>query len=100
MYTVLLNFSIVFGVTLASRDFHSKAVEGLLNAPAWWFESQPVGRILNRFGKDVAQIDQRLLPQLFQLIASTGSAISAVVIIGYSAPILLGMHFHRKHEVG
>ncbi|OCH93976.1 P-loop containing nucleoside triphosphate hydrolase protein [Obba rivulosa] len=88
---VSLNTCILIGVVRASRNFHSMAMSGLLSAPMWWFETQPTGRILNRFGKDVASIDQRLLPQLYALIASTGSCLSASVILGISAPIILGV---------
>ena len=62
----------------------------------WWFESQPIGRIMNRFSKDIESIDQRLMPQLFQLIAGVGSLISTVVILGYSTPIMLGK---SKHDI-
>ena len=60
----------------------------------WWFESQPIGRIMNRFSKDIEAIDQRLMPQLFQLVAGVGSLISTVVILGYSTPIMLGKSKH------
>ena len=63
----------------------------------WWFESQPIGRIMNRFSKDVESIDQRLMPQLFQLIASIGSLIAVVVILGYNTPIVLGKSRHDTH---
>jgi hypothetical protein len=45
---------------------------------------------MNRFSKDIESIDQRLMPQLFQLVAGVGSLISTVVILGYSTPIMLG----------
>jgi len=74
----------------ASRTFHSKALQGVLRVPMWWFEGQPIGRIMNRFSKDIEAIDQRLMPQLFQLVAGIGSLVSTIVIVGYSTPIMLG----------
>lgn len=62
----------------------------------WWFESQPIGRIMNRFSKDIEAIDQRLMPQVFQLVAGTGSLLSITVILGYSVPPILGMSFLVK----
>jgi ATP-binding cassette, subfamily C (CFTR/MRP), member 1 len=62
----------------------------------WWFESQPIGRIMNRFSKDMEAIDQRLMPQLFQLVAGIGSLISTIVILGYSTPIILGKFEHDR----
>ncbi|KAI9462255.1 P-loop containing nucleoside triphosphate hydrolase protein [Boletus coccyginus] len=86
---VILNVTILLSTIRASNTFHSKALKGVLRAPMWWFESQPIGRIMNRFSKDIESIDQRLMPQLFQLVAGIGSLISTVVILGYSTPIML-----------
>ncbi|KAI9462258.1 P-loop containing nucleoside triphosphate hydrolase protein [Boletus coccyginus] len=89
MFIVTLNVTILLSHIRASSTFHSKALRGVLYAPMWWFESQPIGRIMNRFSKDIESIDQRLLPQLFQLVAGIGSLTSTVIILGYSTPIML-----------
>lgn len=90
MCIVILNVTILLSTVRASRTFHSKALKGVIHAPMWWFESQPIGRIMNRFSKDIEAIDQRLMPQLFQLVAGVGSLISTVVILSYSTPIMMG----------
>ncbi|KAG6334434.1 hypothetical protein ID866_4655 [Astraeus odoratus] len=92
-FLVLLNISVLMSTVRASRTFHSKALRGVLRAPMWWFEGQPIGRIMNRFSKDIESIDQRLMPQLFQLVAGVGSLVSTTVIIGYSTPIMLAFMF-------
>ncbi|KAG6381322.1 ABC transporter type 1, transmembrane domain-containing protein [Boletus reticuloceps] len=76
----VLNVTILLSTIRASRTFHSKALNGVIYAPIWWFESQPIGRIMNRFSKDIESIDQRLIPQLFQLVAGVGSLTSTIVI--------------------
>jgi ABC-type multidrug transport system fused ATPase/permease subunit/acyl-CoA synthetase (AMP-forming)/AMP-acid ligase II len=90
---VILNITILMSTIRASRTFHSKALNGVIHAPIWWFESQPIGRIMNRFSKDIEAIDQRLMPQLFQLVAGVGNLISTVIILGYSTPIMLAFVF-------
>ncbi|KAF8838120.1 P-loop containing nucleoside triphosphate hydrolase protein [Paxillus ammoniavirescens] len=90
---VILNITVLLSTVRASRVFHSKALHGVLRAPMWWFEGQPIGRIMNRFSKDIEAIDQRLMPQLFQLVAGTGSLLSTTVILGYSIPIMLAFMF-------
>ncbi|KAI6044220.1 P-loop containing nucleoside triphosphate hydrolase protein [Pisolithus marmoratus] len=90
---IIMNISILMSTIRASRTFHSKALEGVLRAPMWWFEGQPIGRIMNRFSKDIEAIDQRLMPQLFQLVGGAGTLLSTVVIIGYSTPIMLAFMF-------
>ncbi|KAF9228464.1 P-loop containing nucleoside triphosphate hydrolase protein [Gyrodon lividus] len=90
---VILTVTILLSTIRASRVFHSKALHGVLRAPMWWFEGQPIGRIMNRFSKDIEAIDQRLMPELFQLVAGTGLLFSATVILGYSTPIMLALLF-------
>ncbi|KAI8804935.1 P-loop containing nucleoside triphosphate hydrolase protein [Cladochytrium replicatum] len=50
---MLLNFAIYW----ASEAIHEKLLKGVMNAPMRFFETTPVGRILNRFSKDIQQID-------------------------------------------
>ncbi|KAJ3141923.1 hypothetical protein HK100_005319 [Physocladia obscura] len=83
------NLIIHGGIMKSTKFFHKTAVSGVLNAPLWWFESQQIGRIMNRFTKDMAAIDQRLLPQVFQLIAAIGGLFSILVILAINAPIIL-----------
>ena len=49
-----------------SERLHDKMVVALLEAPVLIFYSNPVGRILNRFSKDVGCLDE-LLPKSFLL---------------------------------
>jgi len=88
---IILNIIIPFGVLAASRTFHNKAFSGVIGAPIVWFHANPTGRIINRFSKDIESIDQRLMPQIFQAIASFGALITAVAILGRSSPIILGV---------
>lgn len=50
-----------FIVTMrASRNIHSKIFHGLLQAPMRFFDTNPTGRVLNRFSKDIGAIDETL----------------------------------------
>jgi hypothetical protein len=62
----------------SARKMHSLMAERVLRSPQLFFDQNPVGRILNRFGKDQAMVDEllpytaqvmyyekRLLPKLF-----------------------------------
>ena len=88
---VIVNTFIFFGVLAASRTFHNKAFSGVIGAPMGWFHANPAGRVINRFSKDMESIDQRVMPQVFQVIAGFGSMITAVAILGRSSPVILGV---------
>ncbi len=47
-----------------SERLHDKMAVAILQAPVLFFDSNPVGRILNRFSKDVGSLDE-LLPKTF-----------------------------------
>lgn len=59
-----------YGFLLASlrcsERLHDEMVAAVLKAPVLFFDSNPIGRILNRFSKDVGCLDE-LLPDTFLL---------------------------------
>ncbi|EIW85846.1 P-loop containing nucleoside triphosphate hydrolase protein [Coniophora puteana RWD-64-598 SS2] len=89
VFLVILNVFVLLSTVRASRTFHAKALQGVLKAPMWWFEGQPIGRIMNRFSKDIEAIDQRLMTQIFPLVSAIGNILSTTIILGYSSPIML-----------
>ena len=74
IYGCLVSASLIFAVTRAyafvqvslrcSECLHDKMVLAILQAPVLFFDLNPVGRILNRFSKDVGCLDE-LLPKTF-----------------------------------
>uniref|UniRef100_A0ABI0P2B4 Multidrug resistance-associated protein 4-like n=1 Tax=Bos taurus TaxID=9913 RepID=A0ABI0P2B4_BOVIN len=68
----ILHFMIIFVSLLlfyvlanSSQTLHNKMLESILRAPVLFFNRNPIGRILNRFSKDIGHMDD-LLPQIFQ----------------------------------
>ena len=47
-----------------AKQLHNSMLSGILKAPALFFDTNPAGRILNRFSKDMEYIDE-MLPQIF-----------------------------------
>ena len=48
----------------SSERLHDKMVVAVLHAPVFFFDSNPVGRILNRFSRDIGCMDE-VLPKTF-----------------------------------
>ena len=64
MFTIIRAYGF-FSVSLrCSESLHDKMVVAVLQAPALFFDLNPVGRIMNRFSKDVGCMDE-LLPKRF-----------------------------------
>lgn len=47
-----------------AKHLHNSMLGGILKAPVLFFDTNPAGRILNRFSKDIEYIDE-ILPQTF-----------------------------------
>ncbi|XP_066477246.1 ATP-binding cassette sub-family C member 4 [Tiliqua scincoides] len=58
----VLRCLLVFHVLVnAAQTLHNKMFQAILNAPVLFFDRNPIGRILNRFSKDIGHLDD-LLP--------------------------------------
>ena len=56
---------VFFSVSLRSAaNLHNKMVTCILKAPVLFFDTNPAGRILNRFSKDIGAVDE-VLPNKF-----------------------------------
>jgi ABC-type multidrug transport system fused ATPase/permease subunit len=50
------SMSYAWQAVLASYEFHTRLSRGILSAPMTFFDTTPIGRILNRFAKDMDAI--------------------------------------------
>jgi ATP-binding cassette subfamily C (CFTR/MRP) protein 1 len=74
---------------LASVQSHERLLKGVIHAPLRFFESNPVGRILNRFSRDLETVEINL-PRSFLDAGSCLTEISLVcIVIAVFAPITL-----------
>uniref|UniRef100_A0A4W2CXT3 Cystic fibrosis transmembrane conductance regulator n=1 Tax=Bos indicus x Bos taurus TaxID=30522 RepID=A0A4W2CXT3_BOBOX len=74
VYSGLTVSTVLFGITRSllifyilvnsSQTLHNKMLESVLRAPVLFFHRNPIGRILNRFSKDIGHMDD-LLPLIF-----------------------------------
>ncbi len=73
----------------AGRGAHAELLAGVIRAPLRFFESNPVGRILNRFSKDIETIDSALPRALFELIHCLFEVLTIVAMVVVIQPITL-----------
>jgi len=73
----------------ASSSLHGRALSSVLGAPLWWFQANPVGRILNRFTGDLNNADEMLATALFETCQLGLMALAAFVALAIAVPWLL-----------
>ncbi|KAI0035413.1 ABC transporter [Vararia minispora EC-137] len=73
----------------ASRALHRDAIYRVLHAPMSFFETTPIGRIMNRFSKDIDTMDNMLCDAFRMFLNTFSSIISAVILISILLPWFL-----------
>ncbi|KAJ8117668.1 hypothetical protein ONZ43_g4161 [Nemania bipapillata] len=48
----------------AARTLHSNFIHAIMNVPLSWFKTTPIGRIVNRFSRDMTSLDTALVGML------------------------------------
>ncbi|KAH9173294.1 putative ATP-binding cassette transporter protein YOR1 [Lactarius sanguifluus] len=81
--------TVAFIAYSASRRTHENAITRVMLSPMSFFETTPVGRIMNRFSKDIDTIDNMLADSFRTLINTLSTIIGATVLISILFPWFL-----------
>ncbi|KAJ2497314.1 hypothetical protein GGH96_005197 [Coemansia sp. RSA 1972] len=73
----------------ASTKIHQNMLHSVLRSPMSFFDTTPIGRILNRFSSDLQRCDEILPRSVSRMVNTIVSVVSAVVVIGLSTPLML-----------
>ncbi|KAH9013251.1 ABC transporter [Lactarius hengduanensis] len=87
--TFMNGIIVAFIVYSASRRMHDNAITRVMLSPMSFFETTPVGRIMNRFSKDIDTIDNMLADSFRMLINTFSTIIGAIVLISILLPWFL-----------
>ncbi|PPQ64144.1 hypothetical protein CVT24_008774 [Panaeolus cyanescens] len=73
----------------ASQRLHKGAIKRVMHAPMSFFETTPLGRIMNRFSKDIDTIDNLLGDALRMFMGTLSSIVGAIILISIVLPWFL-----------
>ncbi|XP_064629119.1 multidrug resistance-associated protein 1-like isoform X2 [Lineus longissimus] len=91
VFVVICYFIYACASVRASFSLHSSMLDNILKAPMAFFDTTPVGRIVNRFSRDMDTIDTEIPNTFSSLIDCMLCVVSTIVVISYSTPIFLAM---------
>uniref|UniRef100_A0A914LYZ1 Uncharacterized protein n=1 Tax=Meloidogyne incognita TaxID=6306 RepID=A0A914LYZ1_MELIC len=74
------------GMIKASRKLHQTMLKSVLRSPMSWFDITPLGRIMNRFGKDVDSLDSEIPRSFTSFLRTLLASAETLAMISYATP--------------
>ncbi|CAG7947934.1 unnamed protein product [Penicillium salamii] len=75
-----------WGSLHASWKIHDRLLKAVMHAKFRFFDSTPLGQLMNRFSKDVESVDQEVAPVAIGMLHSLASVIMIVILISWITP--------------
>ncbi|GFF97593.1 ATP-dependent bile acid permease [Aspergillus udagawae] len=83
----LLREGVLFWGSLnASSRIHRRLLDTVMHAKFKFFDSTPLGQLMNRFSKDIEAVDQEVAPVAIGMIHCLASVIMIVILISVITP--------------
>ncbi|KAF9169455.1 hypothetical protein BGX20_010302 [Mortierella sp. AD010] len=90
IFTIMCRQAVQYkGSLTASRSIHRRLLSRILNSPVRFFDTTPLGRIMNRFTKDIETVDQEVAPIASNLMFDLLGTLTVVAVITYITPQFL-----------
>ncbi|KAK2551420.1 Multidrug resistance-associated protein 1 [Acropora cervicornis] len=89
LFNFLLVVTLCLGSMAASRRLHHKLLVNIIHSPMNFFNTTPLGRIVNRLSKDIYVIDEALNAALLFFLLCLSDALGTIVAISCITPLFL-----------
>lgn len=89
VFTAIRAFLFAYGAICAATVIHNRVLDQVLKATVAFFDTAPVGRILNRFSSDLYSVDDSLPFVLNILLANGFGLLGMLVVMSYGLPWIL-----------
>ncbi|KAK3589166.1 hypothetical protein CHS0354_018871 [Potamilus streckersoni] len=91
VFVLVFSIILMFRMIHASAHLHLAMLTNILRCPLEFFDTTPIGRIVNRFTQDIDSIDNELPMQFHMWLDALFVCLSTLVVISYSTPIFLSV---------
>ncbi|XP_043918031.1 ATP-binding cassette sub-family C member 3 [Protopterus annectens] len=87
LLVMISSFTLAIGGIAAARTLHSALLENKFHTPQSFFDTTPIGRIINRFSKDIYVIDEVIPPTILMFLGTFFTSLSTMIVIISSTPL-------------
>ncbi|XP_041829097.1 ATP-binding cassette sub-family C member 3 isoform X2 [Melanotaenia boesemani] len=84
---MISSFTLAMGNIGAAKKLHANLLANKLHTPQSFFDTTPIGRIINRFSKDIYVIDEALPSTVLMFLGTFFVSLSTMIVIVSSTPI-------------
>jgi ABC-type multidrug transport system fused ATPase/permease subunit len=87
--TLANSYWLIISSLRAAKSLHDSTLQSVLRAPMLFFHTNPTGRIINRFAKDLGDIDRNVANFMNMFMGQVWQLLSTFVLIGTVSTISL-----------
>eukprot|EP01133_Synstelium_polycarpum_P002439 gene2439-2772_t len=87
--TFFRSFGMVFSSIRGSKLFHEKMFSAVIRSPMSFFDTTPIGRILNRFTKDQFTLDEGIARTLGMFLNTFCQVFGSIIVIALVSPFII-----------
>ncbi|KAF9582884.1 hypothetical protein BGW38_010626 [Lunasporangiospora selenospora] len=84
--TIVRMFWQLYGSLRASRSLYEELLASIVRAPIRFFDTTPVGRLINRFSKDFEVIDGQMMPKMALMLINISGVLGIILLISLVTP--------------
>nr|XP_033816968.1 canalicular multispecific organic anion transporter 2 isoform X2 [Geotrypetes seraphini] len=84
---MISSFTLAMAGIGAARKLHVALLDNKFHTPQSFYDTTPIGRIINRFSKDIYVIDEVIPPTFLMFLGTFFTSISTIIVIVASTPI-------------
>ncbi|KAG0210814.1 hypothetical protein BGX28_008950 [Mortierella sp. GBA30] len=88
-FSVLADYFAIFGNIEGSRTLHARLLKSVSRAKVRFFDTVPIGRVINRFSADMATVDEQVLRELMSFMNAAIVLAGIIAIISINTPTFL-----------
>jgi ATP-binding cassette, subfamily C (CFTR/MRP), member 1 len=80
--SLINSYWLIISSLYAARRLHEAMLHSILRAPMVFFHTNPLGRVINRFAKDLGDIDRNVAPFVSMFLGQISQLLSTFILIG------------------